>query len=77
MMMIVGKKGSQTPTLSTDGYEVKGETFNLAPNDKHKFYYAKDMVPDEVMLLKCFDSRGEGMSNGIPGLAVRALLSLL
>jgi hypothetical protein len=57
--------------LSTEGYEVKGETFNVAPNEKHKFYYVKDMVPDEVMLLKCFDSRGEGMSNGVPGLAVR------
>jgi hypothetical protein len=57
--------------MTTEGYEVKGETFNLALNEKHKFYYVKDMVPDEVMLLKCFDSRGEGMNNGIPGLAVR------
>jgi hypothetical protein len=57
--------------MSTEGYEVKGETFNGAPNEKHQFYYAKNMLPDGVMLLKCFDLRGEGMSDGIPGMAVR------
>ncbi|KAJ5159738.1 uncharacterized protein N7482_006742 [Penicillium canariense] len=51
-------------TLSTEGYEVKGETYNVAPNDKHRFYYAKDMTPDEVMLIKCFDSRSHTMTNG-------------
>ena len=56
---------------STEGYEVKGETLGVAPNDNHKFYYMKDMTPDEVMLLKCFDSRGEGMPQGVNGLAVR------
>ena len=29
------------------------------------------MTPDEVMLLKCFDSRGDGMPGGTKGLAVR------
>lgn len=57
--------------FSTEGYEVKGETLGVAPSDKHKFYYMKDMTPDEVMLLKCFDSYGEGMPNGKKGLAVR------
>jgi hypothetical protein len=56
---------------STEGYEVKGETFGVAVNEKHRFYYVKDMLPDEVMLLKCFDSRGDGMEKGVPGLAVR------
>jgi hypothetical protein len=56
---------------STEGYEVKGETMGVAPNDKHQFYYQKDMTPDEVLLLKCFDSWGEGMPNGKKGLAVR------
>jgi hypothetical protein len=56
---------------STDGYEVKGETLSVAPNENHKFYYVKDMKPDEVMLLKCFDSRGEGMPQGIQKLALR------
>jgi hypothetical protein len=57
--------------FSTEGYEVKGETLGVAPSEKHKFYYMKDMTPDEVMLLKCFDSYGEGMPNGKKGLAVR------
>jgi hypothetical protein len=56
---------------STEGYEVKGETMAVAPNDNHKFYYQKDMTPEEVLLLKCFDSYGEGMPNGKKGLAVR------
>tara|TARA_R110002003_G_scaffold110_5_gene9300 strand:+ start:12686 stop:13576 length:891 start_codon:yes stop_codon:yes gene_type:complete len=56
---------------STDGYEVRGETMAVAPNEKHKFYYQKDMTPEEVLLLKCFDSWGEGMPNGKKGLAVR------
>lgn len=54
---------------STEGYEVKGETFNLAPNDKHHFYYLKDMTPDEVMLLKCFDSRSHTMTDGQTSIA--------
>ncbi|KAI2483001.1 hypothetical protein Ptr902_05318 [Pyrenophora tritici-repentis] len=57
---------------STEGYEVRGETMAVAPNDKHKFYYVKDMTLEEVLLLKCFDSYGEGMEpNGKKGLAVR------
>jgi hypothetical protein len=56
---------------STEGYEVKGETMGVAPNDSHRFYYQKDMTPEEVLLLKCFDSYGQGMPNGKKGLAVR------
>lgn len=56
---------------STEGYEVRGETLGVAPSEQHKFYYMKDMTPDEVMLLKCFDSYGEGMPMGRQGLAVR------
>ena len=56
---------------SKEGYEPKGETFAVAPSEKHRFYYMKDMTPDEVMLLKCFDSAGEGESLGQKGLAVR------
>ncbi|KAF2814913.1 uncharacterized protein BDZ99DRAFT_458877 [Mytilinidion resinicola] len=56
---------------STVGYEVKGETMAVAPSEGHRFYYMKDMTPEEVMLLKCFDSRGEGMEKGVQGIAVR------
>ncbi|KAF5006475.1 hypothetical protein FDECE_7162 [Fusarium decemcellulare] len=54
---------------STDGYEVRGETYAVAPNEGHKFYYAKDMTPDEVMLIKCFDSRSQGLPGGKEGVA--------
>lgn len=68
-----GKEKLPDPTSfsSIDGYEVKGETLGVAANEKHKFYYMKDMTPDEVMLLKCFDSYGEGMPMGKQGIAVR------
>ncbi|KAK7921072.1 hypothetical protein PG985_009094 [Apiospora marii] len=56
---------------STEGYEVKGETMSVSPNPAHKFYYQKDMTPDEVLLLKCYDSFGEGQPMGRKGLAVR------
>ncbi|KAF2220164.1 hypothetical protein BDZ85DRAFT_204488 [Elsinoe ampelina] len=46
---------------STEGYEVKGETYAVKPSDKHKFYYMKDMTPEEVMFIKCFDSKSETM----------------
>lgn len=66
-----GKEALPDPTslTSTVGYEVKGETFSVAPNKSHKFYYMKDMTPDEVIFLKCFDSRGEGLPQGVKGLA--------
>ncbi|EME40110.1 hypothetical protein DOTSEDRAFT_74827 [Dothistroma septosporum NZE10] len=56
---------------STEGYEARGETLGVAPNEKHKFYYMKDMTPDEVMLLKCYDSYGHDQPMGKEGIAVR------
>ncbi|KAL6406689.1 7alpha-cephem-methoxylase p8 chain related protein [Ilyonectria robusta] len=55
---------------SAEGYEVKGELWAIAPNENHKFYYAKDMTPDEAMFIKCYDSRGQGQPGGKEGLAV-------
>lgn len=45
---------------STEGYEPRGEQFVLVPNDSHRFFFVKDMTPDEVMFIKCFDSRSQG-----------------
>lgn len=56
---------------SLEGYEVKGETLGVAANDRHRFFYMKDMTPDEVMLLKCFDSHGAGLPGGKEGISVR------
>ncbi|KAK4116645.1 hypothetical protein N656DRAFT_774961 [Canariomyces notabilis] len=54
---------------SREGYEVKGETYGVLPNEKHRFYYLKDMTPDEAMFIKCFDSWGEGLPDGKKGVA--------
>ena len=54
---------------STVGYEIKGETYAVAPNDNHKFFYMKDMTPEEVMFIKCFDSRSQVIPGGKKGLA--------
>lgn len=56
---------------STAGYEVRGETMAVRPSDAHRFYYQRDMTPDEVLLLKCYDSFGEGQPLGKKGIAVR------
>ncbi|KAI3327249.1 hypothetical protein HD806DRAFT_387732 [Xylariaceae sp. AK1471] len=55
---------------STEGYEARGETMGVRANVNHRFYYVKDMTPDEVLLLKCYDSWGQGEPSG-KGLAVR------
>jgi len=54
----------------TEGYEPRGETYGIAPNEKHKFYYYKDMTPEEAMFLKIYDSRGQGLPGGKEGVAV-------
>ncbi|KAF4994298.1 hypothetical protein FGRMN_5883 [Fusarium graminum] len=54
---------------STEGYSVKGETYSVAQSDRHKLYYAKDMTPEEVMLIKCFDSKSEVHEGGQHGIA--------
>jgi hypothetical protein len=33
-----------------------GEIYYVAHRDSHRWYYYPDMQPDEVLLLKCFDS---------------------
>nr|OQO18726.1 hypothetical protein B0A51_14577 [Rachicladosporium sp. CCFEE 5018] len=65
------KLPDEASLFSAEGYEVKGETLGVAPSEKHVFFYVKDMTPEEVMLLKCYDSYGEGEPMGKKGLAVR------
>lgn len=55
----------------TDGYEARGEVYAIAPNDKHRVYYLKDMMPDEAMFIKCFDSQSHTMT-GTTGIAYGA-----
>ncbi|KAF2753148.1 hypothetical protein EJ05DRAFT_495040 [Pseudovirgaria hyperparasitica] len=54
---------------STAGYEVRGETYGIAPNSRHRFYYVKNMTPDSAMLIKCADSKGAGLPDGSDGIA--------
>jgi len=63
---VLPKEKSKT---STEGYEPKGETFAVAPSENHKFYYMKDMTPDEALFIKCFDSFGQGFPLGKDGVA--------
>ena len=46
------KLADESTHKSTEGYEVKGETYAVAPSQDHRFYYYKDMTPDEVMFIK-------------------------
>ncbi|KAK3693387.1 methyltransferase [Podospora appendiculata] len=66
-----GKETLADPATAADttGYEVKGETYGIVPSEAHRFYYVKDMTPDEVMFIKCFDSRSEGQPGGVEGVA--------
>jgi hypothetical protein len=60
---------SANSLASTEGYHVAGETFQVLPRDGHRFYYVKDMSPDQVMFIKCFDSESEdvGGRKGVAG----------
>jgi hypothetical protein len=40
--------------------ERRGETYSVVYNPAHRWFYASQMRPDEVLLLKCFDSRDDG-----------------
>ena len=60
---------TEESAYSTEGYEVKGETYGVQPNEKHRFFYLKDMTPSEAMFIKCFDSRGQGLPHGQDGIA--------
>ena len=37
-----------------------GEVFSFKYSPQHRWYYASDMQPDEVILLKCFDTAQDG-----------------
>lgn len=37
-----------------------GEIYSFRHRERHRWYYAPDMQPDEVLFLKCYDSAGDG-----------------
>lgn len=44
----------------------RGEIYSLTHNPAHRWYYAPDMRPDEVLLLKCYDSLRDGRARFMP-----------
>jgi hypothetical protein len=44
----------------------KGETYAVLPNPAHKWYYKYAQRPDEVTLIKCFDSTTDGRARRVP-----------
>ena len=43
-----------------------GETYAVRYNPTHRWYYVRDMMPDEALLLKCFDSAKDGRARMAP-----------
>ena len=37
-----------------------GQIYSFRHRERHRWYYAPDMQPDEVLFLKCYDSAGDG-----------------
>jgi hypothetical protein len=43
-----------------------GETYGVTFNPSHRWFYVPQMQPDEVLLLKCFDSATDGRARFTP-----------
>src|ERR1700682_4137988 len=43
-----------------------GETYSVKYNPDHQWFYVQRMTADEVLLLKCFDSRADGRARFAP-----------
>lgn len=44
----------------------QGSTFSVQYNPSMRFYYLSDQTPDEVTLIKCFDSAEDGTARLTP-----------
>jgi hypothetical protein len=44
----------------------RGETYTVKPGSGHKWYFAFGQTPDEVTLIKCFDSKLDGRARRVP-----------
>lgn len=43
-----------------------GETYQVRYSPAHKWYYKSGLRPDEALLIKCFDSKGDGRARRVP-----------
>jgi hypothetical protein len=44
----------------------RGETYTVRPNPDHKWYFLYGQSPEEVTLIKCFDSKLDGRARRVP-----------
>jgi hypothetical protein len=44
----------------------KGETLSVVANEKHKWYFCYGQQPEEVTLIKCYDSKLDGRARRVP-----------
>ena len=44
----------------------RGQIYSVRHNPQHQWFYVSDMRPDEVLLLKCYDSRNDGRARFMP-----------
>jgi hypothetical protein len=44
----------------------EGETYGVRPSKEHKWYYLHKQTPEEVLLIKCFDSKLDGRARRSP-----------
>ena len=44
----------------------RGEIYSVRHNPAHRWMYFSQMMPDEALLLKCYDSRADGRARFVP-----------
>ncbi|KAF2277353.1 uncharacterized protein EI97DRAFT_493302 [Westerdykella ornata] len=44
----------------------RGETYAVKYDPKHRWYYKSGLTPEEVLLIKCFDSKLDGRARRVP-----------
>ncbi|KAI9846679.1 MAG: hypothetical protein M1837_003734 [Sclerophora amabilis] len=44
----------------------RGETMTVKPNKAHKWHYLYGQTPEEVLLIKCFDTKTDGRARRVP-----------
>ncbi|OLN86002.1 Uncharacterized protein in dcmA 3'region 2 [Colletotrichum chlorophyti] len=44
----------------------RGETYAVRHSNKHQWFYKAGLTPDEVILIKCFDSKTDGRARRAP-----------
>ena len=44
----------------------EGETYTVRPNPAHRWFYKAGLGPEEVILIKCFDSETDGRARRVP-----------